>query len=137
MHNLQPSLLSLHVYDYHTHRAQFYIMGDYAYGADQQPRFWISGAQITKGRIFRAIRKNGKPWGTGLDLGATRPWSGMKTLPPTDARRSCPRIYYDAKAPLEQIKYMLGHDKLDTMAKYVNDEHKFGEGAVTKVVDIS
>ena len=41
------------------------------------------------------------------------------------------------KAPLEQIKYMLGHDKLDTTAKYVNDEQKFGEGAVTKVVDIS
>jgi hypothetical protein len=41
-------------------------MGDYAYGTDdQQTKFWISGAQITKGRIFRAIRKNGKPWGTG------------------------------------------------------------------------
>jgi hypothetical protein len=60
----------------------------------------------------------------------------MKTLPP-DARRSCARIYYDAKAPLEQIKYMLGHDNLDTTAQYVNDEQKFGEGAVTKVVDIS
>ena len=32
---------------------------------------------------------------------------------------------------------MLGYDKLDTTAKYVNDEQKFGEGAVTKVVDIS
>jgi hypothetical protein len=52
----------------------------------------------------------------------------MKTLPP-DARRSCACIYYDAKAPLEQIKYILGHDKLDTTAKYVNDEQKFGEGA--------
>ena len=56
---------------------------------------------------------------------------------PPDARRSCACIYYDAKAPLEQIKYILGHDKLDTTAKYVNDEQKFGEGAVTKVVDIS
>ena len=28
---------------------------------------WLAAAQITKGRIFRAIRKNGKPWGTGLD----------------------------------------------------------------------
>jgi hypothetical protein len=32
---------------------------------------------------------------------------------------------------------MLGHDKLDTRAKYVNDEQKSGEGAVTKAVDIS
>jgi hypothetical protein len=28
---------------------------------------WLAAAQITKGRIFRAIRKNGKPWGTGLE----------------------------------------------------------------------
>jgi hypothetical protein len=32
---------------------------------------------------------------------------------------------------------MLGHDKLDTKEKYVNDEHKFGVGPVTKVVDVS
>jgi site-specific recombinase XerD len=105
---------------------------------------WLAAAQITKGRIFRAIRKNGKPWGTGLDeeavLRMVRRYAalvGHENFAPHDARRSCARIYYDAKAPLEQIKYMLGHDKLDTTAKYVNDEQKFGEGAVTKVVDIS
>jgi hypothetical protein len=32
---------------------------------------------------------------------------------------------------------MLGHDQLNTTAKYVKDEQKFGEGAVTKVADIS
>ncbi len=52
-------------------------------------------------------------------------------------RRSCARIYYDAKAPLKQIQFLLGHDKLDTTARYVNDEQKFGGEAVSKVADIS
>jgi integrase len=51
---------------------------------------------------------------------------GHENFAPHDARRSCARIYYDAKAPLKQIKFLLGHDKLDTTARYVNDEQKFG-----------
>jgi hypothetical protein len=53
------------------------------------------------------------------------------------ARRSSARIYYDAKAPIKQIQFLLGHDKLDTTARYVNDEQKFGGEAVSKVADIS
>ena len=45
-----------------------------------------------------------------------------RTSPPHDARRTCARIYYDANAPLKQIQFLLGHDKLDTTARYVNDE---------------
>jgi integrase len=62
---------------------------------------------------------------------------GPRELCPHDARRSCARIYYDAKAPLKQIQFLLGHDKLDTTARYVNDEQKFGGEAVSKVADIS
>jgi hypothetical protein len=67
-------------------------------------------AKISSGRIFRAIRKNGKVWGTGLDESAI--WQivrhyaapgGPRELCPHDARRSCARIYYDAKAPFKQI----------------------------------
>ena len=57
---------------------------------------------------------------------------GHENFAPHDARRSCARIYYDAKAPLKQIKFLLGHDKLDTTARYVNDEQKFG---VTKCLN--
>jgi integrase len=62
---------------------------------------------------------------------------GHENFAPHDARRSCARIYYDAKAPLKQIQFLLGHDKLDTTARYVNDEQKFGGEAVSKVADIS
>ena len=62
---------------------------------------------------------------------------GPREFAPHDARRSCARIYYDAKAPLKQIQFLLGHDKLDTTARYVNDEQKFGGEAVSKVAEIS
>ncbi len=31
---------------------------------------WLAAAKISSGRIFRAIRKNGKVWGNGLDESA-------------------------------------------------------------------
>jgi hypothetical protein len=96
----------------------------------------VGAAKISSARIFRAIRKNGKVWATGLDESAI--WQivrhyaaqvGHENFAPHDARRSCARIYYDAKAPLKQIQFLLGHDKLDTTARYVNDEQKFGGGS--------
>ena len=39
--------------------------------------------------------------------------------------------------PLKQIQFLLSHDKLDTTARYVNDEQKFGGEAGSKVADIS
>ena len=102
---------------------------------------WLAAAKISSGR---AIRKNGKVWGNGLDESAI--WQivryytaqvGHENFAPHDARRSCVSIYYDAKAPLKQIQFLLGHDKLDTTARYVNDEQKFGGEAVSKAADIS
>jgi integrase len=61
---------------------------------------------------------------------------GHPNFAPRDARRTCARIYYDGKAPLKQIQFLMGHDKLDTTARYVNDEQKFGGEAVSKVADI-
>jgi integrase len=102
---------------------------------------WLAAAEVTHGRVFRAIRKNGKVWGNGL--GESAIWQivrhyaaqvGHENFASHDARRSCARIYHDAKA---QILFMLSHDKLDTTARYVNDEQKFGGEAVSKVADIS
>ena len=105
---------------------------------------WLAAAKITQGRIFRAIRKNDKVWGTGLDESAiwqiVRHYAAAgraRELCLHDVRRSCARIYYDAQAPLKQIQFLLGHDKLDTTARYVNDKQKFGGEAVSKVADIS
>jgi hypothetical protein len=41
------------------------------------------------------------------------------------------------KHRLKQIQFLLGHDKLDTTARYVNDEQKFGGEAVSKAADIN
>jgi integrase/recombinase XerD len=105
---------------------------------------WLAAAKVKGGVIFRAIRKNGKVWGSGLDESAI--WEivrhyaalvGHANFAPHDARRTCASIYYDAKAPLKQIQFLLGHYKQDTTARYVNDEQKFGGEAVSKMADIS
>jgi hypothetical protein len=44
---------------------------------------------------------------------------------------------HNAQAPLKQIQFLLGHDKLDTTARYVNVEQKFGATAVSKLADIN
>ena len=44
---------------------------------------------------------------------------------------------FEFTEPLKQIQFLLGHDKLDTTARYVNDEQKFGGEAGSKVADIS
>lgn len=66
-----------------------------------------------------------------------RPVTGRREgqrMPLADVQR-CLRLH--AQAPLKQIQFLLGHDKLDTTARYVNDEQKFGGEAVSKVADIS
>jgi integrase len=105
---------------------------------------WLAAANITEGRIFREIHRGGKVMGTGLSemtiWNIIRHYAaqvGYKDFAPHDARRSCARIYYDANGKLPQIQYLLGHEKLDTTAKYVNDEQKFGQGAISNAIDIS
>ena len=61
--------------------------------------------------------------------------SAMPTSPPTTPAAPA-HASTAAKAPLKQIQFLLGHDKLDT-ARYVNDEQKCGGEAVSKVADIS
>jgi integrase len=76
---------------------------------------WLAAAKITQGRIFRAIRKNDKVWGTGPDESAiwqiVRHYAAAgraRELCLHDVRRSCARIYYEAQAPLKQIQFLLG-----------------------------
>jgi site-specific recombinase XerD len=104
---------------------------------------WLAAAHITEGRIFRSIHRGGKVFGTGLSemtiWNIIRSYAakvGYENFAPHDARRTCARIYYDVKGQLPQIQYMLGHDKLDTTAKYVDDEQKFGDDAISKGVGI-
>ncbi len=99
---------------------------------------WLQAAKISSGRVFRPSARtawSGK-WiervGDLVHRPPLRRPGRARDLRPHDARRSCARIYYDAKAPLKQIQFLLGHDKLDTTARYVDDEQKFGGEAVAK-----
>jgi integrase len=101
---------------------------------------WLAAAKITQGRIFRAIPQERQSLGERArrigNLADRSPLccpGGPRELCPHDARRSWARIYYDSQAPLKQIQFLLGHDKLDTTARYVNDEQKFGGEAVSKI----
>ena len=60
---------------------------------------WVCSAEITEGRLFRAIRKNGVLWGCGLTQNVV--WyvvkqcarrAGIQKLSPHDLRRSCARL---------------------------------------------
>lgn len=87
---------------------------------------WICSAEITEGRLFRAIRKNGVMWGHGLTQNVV--WyvvkqcaqrAGIQKLSPHDLRRSCARLCHEAGGELEQIQFLLGHASVLTTERYI------------------
>jgi len=69
---------------------------------------WVCSAEITEGRLFREIRKNGVMWGHGLTQNVV--WyvvkqcaerAGIQKLSPHDPRRSCARLCHEAGGELE------------------------------------
>jgi len=73
---------------------------------------WSSAAGIGEGRLFRAIRKNGALWGSGVTQNVV--WyvvkdcakrAGIEKLAPHDLRRSCARMCHMAGGEIEQIKF--------------------------------
>jgi integrase len=84
---------------------------------------WTTAAGITSGRLFRAIRKNGRVWGSGVTQNVV--WHavrkrakacGIEKLAPPDLRRSCARLCHAAGGELEQIQFLLGHSSVQTTA---------------------
>lgn len=90
---------------------------------------WIAAAAIREGAIFRAIRKGGASWGDGLTAGAilqiVRSYAGrlgLNQLAPHDLRRTSAKLCRKRGGDLEQIKFLLGHESIQTTERYLGSE---------------
>jgi integrase len=87
---------------------------------------WLSEAKLTRGKLFRPIRKNGDIWGRGVTQNViwytVKRWAtraGISKLAPHDLRRSCARMCHSAGGELEQIQFLLGHSSVQTTERYI------------------
>jgi integrase len=103
---------------------------------------WIQAANLTVGKLFRRVNKNGKAWGDGLTEKAV--WhvvrehahkAGIERLAPHDLRRTCARLCHSAGGELEQIQFLLGHVSIQTTERYLGCKQRI-RGAVNDRIGI-
>jgi integrase len=87
---------------------------------------WSAAAGITGGRIWLAINKGDRTWGSGFTEKAV--WhtlerhaadSGLPKIAPHDLRRTCAKLCRVAGGDLEQIQLLLGHASVQTTERYL------------------
>ncbi len=95
---------------------------------------WTSTAQITTGKIFRAVTKSGKVWGKGISQNlvwhVVRNYSrkaGLDHIAPHDLRRTCAKLCHDGGGELEQIQFLLGHASVQTTERYLGCKQNLGQ----------
>lgn len=82
---------------------------------------WREAAKLSGGRLFRAVDKAGRVWGTGLSekviwsvvMEYARPL-GLEKVAPHDLRRTCAKLCRASGGELEQIQLLLGHASIQT-----------------------
>ena len=76
---------------------------------------WTRAANVTEGKIFRAVARLGKVWGYGISQNVV--WyvvkaccerAGLEHIAPHDLRRTCAKLCHDSGGELEQIQFLLG-----------------------------
>ena len=87
---------------------------------------WTLASGITEGRLFRAINKAGKIWGTGRTpkvlwevVRKAAKTADIEKLAPHDLRRTCARLCHLAGGELDQIQFSLGHVSIQTTERYL------------------
>ena len=94
---------------------------------------WISAAGITKGKIFRAVARTGKVWGSGISKNVV--WyvvrsccqrAGLEHIAPHDLRRTCAKLCHTNGGELEQIQFLLGHASVLTTERYLGCKQNLG-----------
>jgi site-specific recombinase XerD len=87
---------------------------------------WTTAAEITCGRIWLAINKGDRVWGSGFTEKAV--WHTLETyaadanlpnIAPHDLRRTCAKLCRAAGGDLEQIQMLLGHASVQTTERYL------------------
>ena len=94
---------------------------------------WISAAGITKGKVFRAVARLGKVWGSGISENVV--WyvvrsccqrAGLEHIAPHDLRRTCAKLCHTNGGELEQIQFLLGHASILTTERYLGCKQNLG-----------
>ena len=101
---------------------------------------WSSAARIGECRLFRAIRKNGALWGSGVTQNVV--WyvvkncakrAGIEKLAPHDLRRSCARMCHAAGGEIEQIQFLLVHASVQTTERYIGCKQRLSQAVNDRI----
>ena len=94
---------------------------------------WTRAANVTEGKVFRAVAPKGKVWGSGISQNVV--WyvvrtccqrSGLEHIAPHDLRRTCAKLCHDSGGELEQIQFLLGHASVQTTERYLGCKQNLG-----------
>jgi site-specific recombinase XerD len=93
---------------------------------------WTVAAEITEGKVFRAINRGGHVVGDGLTPQAFHNMVahyadllGFENLAPHDLRRTFAKLSLKGGAKLEQISLSLGHASIRTTQEYLGVDQDF------------
>jgi integrase len=95
---------------------------------------WISAAGITRSKVFRAVARSGKLWGSGISENVV--WyvvrrccqrAGLEHIAPHDLRRTCAKLCHSNGGELEQIQFLLGHASVLTTERYLGCKQNLGQ----------
>jgi hypothetical protein len=93
----------------------------------------IRAAAVSEGKIFRAVARLGKVWGSGISQNVV--WyvvrtccekAGLEHIAPHDLRRTCAKLCHDRGGELEQIQFLLGHASVQTTERYLGCKQNLG-----------
>jgi len=94
---------------------------------------WTRAAGVGEGKLFRAVARRGKVWGSGLSQNVV--WyvvrtccerAGLEHIAPHDLRRTCAKLCHDRGGELEQIQFLLGHASVQTTERYLGCKQNLG-----------
>jgi site-specific recombinase XerD len=94
---------------------------------------WTRAAGVTEGKIFRAVARMGKVWGSGISQNVV--WyvvktccerAGLQHIAPHDLRRTCAKLCHSSGGELEQIQFLLGHASVQTTERYLGCKQNLG-----------
>jgi site-specific recombinase XerD len=94
---------------------------------------WTRAANVTEGKVFRAVAWKGKVWGRGISQNVV--WyvvktccerAGLEHIAPHDLRRTCAKLCHDSGGELEQIQFLLGHVSVQTTERYLGCKQNLG-----------
>lgn len=94
---------------------------------------WTRAANVRDGKIFRAVARLGRVWGSGISQNVV--WyvvktccerAGLEHIAPHDLRRTCAKLCHDRGGELEQIRFLLGHASVQTTERYLGCKQNLG-----------